>query len=44
MRKRIKLRVVKYSQDFIKYTSRPTSDNWKVFESNLAATDEKKYL
>ena len=32
LRKRIKIRVVKNSQDFIKYTSRPTCVNWKVFE------------
>ena len=42
MRKRIKIRVVKDSQDFIKYTSRPTCINWKVFENNLAAIHEKK--
>ena len=42
MRKRIKIRVVKNSQDFIKYTSRPTCVNWKVFENNLAAIHEKK--
>ena len=42
MRKRIKIRVVKNSQDFIKYTSRPTYVNWKVFENNLAAIHEKK--
>ena len=35
--KRIKIRIVKNSQDFIKYTSRPTCINWKVFENNLAA-------
>ena len=44
LRKRIKIRVVKNSQDFIKYTSRPTCVNWKVFENNLAAIHEKKYL
>ena len=43
LRKRIKIRVVKNSQDFIKYTSGPTCVNWKVFESNLAAIHEKKY-
>ena len=32
--KRIKIRIVKNSQDFIKYTSRPTCVNWKVFENN----------
>ena len=42
LRKRIKIRVVKNSQDFIKYTSRPTYVNWKVFENNLAAIHEKK--
>ena len=42
MRKRIKVRVVKNSQDFIKYTSRPTCVNWKVFENNLAAIHKKK--
>ena len=44
MRKRIKIRVVKNSKDFIKYTSRPTCVNWKVFENNLAAIHEKKIL
>ena len=42
LRKRIKIRVVKNSQDFIKYTSKPTCVNWKVFENNLAAIHEKK--
>ena len=42
LRKIIKIRVVKNSQDFIKYTSRPTCVNWKVFENNLAAIHEKK--
>ena len=42
LRNRIKIRVVKNSQDFIKYTSRPTCVNWKVFENNLAAIHEKK--
>ena len=42
MRKRIKIRVVKNAKDFIKYTSRPTCVNWKVFENNLAAIHEKK--
>ena len=42
MRKRIKTRVVKNSQDYINYTSRPTCVNWKVFENNLAAIHEKK--
>ena len=42
LRKRIKIRVVKNSQDFIKYASRPTCVNWKVFENNLAAIHEKK--
>ena len=43
MRKRVKIRIVKNSQDFIKYTSRPTCVNWKVFENNLAAIHKKKY-
>ena len=42
MRKRIKIRIVKNSKDFIEYTSRPTCVNWKVFENKLAATHEKK--
>ena len=42
LRKRIKIRVVRNSQDVIKYTSRPTYVNWKVLENNLAAIYEKK--
>ena len=42
MRKRIKIRVVSNSQDLIKYTSRPTYVNQKVFQNNLAAIYEKK--
>ena len=42
MRKRIKIRFVKNSQDFIKYTSRPTCVNWKIFENNLAVIHENK--
>ena len=42
MRKRIKIRVVKNAKDFIKYTSRPTCVNWKVFQDNFAAIHEKK--
>ena len=37
VRKRIKIRIVKNVKDFIKYTSRPTGVNWKVFENNLAS-------
>ena len=44
MRKRIKIRVVKNAKDFIKYTSRPTCVNWKVFENNLAAIHEKIFF
>ena len=44
LRKRIKIRVVKNSQNFVKYTSRPTRVNWKVFENNLAAIHEKNTL
>ena len=43
MRKRVKIRIVKNSKDFIKYTSRPTCVNWKMFENNLFAIHEKKY-
>ena len=42
LRKIIKIRVVKDIQDFIKYTSRPTCVNQKVFENNLAAIHGKK--
>ena len=41
-RKIIKVRVVKNSQDFIKYTSRPACVNWRVFGNNLAAIHENK--
>ena len=44
MRKRIKIRVVKNAEDFIKYKSRPTCVNWKVFENNLAAIHEKNII
>ena len=43
MRKRIKIRIVKNSEDFIKYTSRPTCVIWKKFENYLFAIHEKKY-
>ena len=42
LRNRIRIRVAKNSQDFIKYISRPTCVNRKVFEGNLAAIHEKK--
>ena len=42
LKKNIKIRVAKNSQDFIKYTPRPTCVNWKVFENNLATIHEKK--
>ena len=35
MRKKIKIRIVKNSQDLIKYTPRPTCVNWKVSENNF---------
>ena len=41
MRKRIK-ELLKNGKDFIKYTSRPTCVNWKIFENNLAKIHEKK--
>ena len=37
-----KKRFLKISQDFIKYKSKPTCVNWKVFHNNLAAIHEKK--
>ena len=42
MRERIKIRVAKSSQDFIKYVPRPTCVNQKVFEDKLAVIYEKK--
>ena len=42
MRKRIKIRIIKNAKDFIKYTSKPTCVNWKVFENNLATIHKKK--
>ena len=42
MKKRVKIIVLKNSQDFIKYISRPTCVNWKVFENNLTAIHENK--
>ena len=42
VKKRMKIRVVKNSQDFVKYTSIPTCVNWKVFENNLVGIHEKK--
>ena len=42
MKKENKNKGCKNSQGFIKYTSRPTCGNWKVFENNLAAIHEKK--
>ena len=42
MGKRIKIRIVKNSQDFMNYTSKPTCVNWIKFENNLFAIHEKK--
>ena len=42
MRKRIKIRIVKNSQDVIKYISKPTCVNWIKIESNFFAIHEKK--
>ena len=45
MRKRIKIRIVKNSQDFIKYASKSRCLNWIIFENNsLATIHEKKIL
>ena len=42
MRKILKIKIVKNSKDFIKYTSKPTYVNWKKFENNLFAIHEKE--
>ena len=42
MRKRIKVRVVRNSQDFIKYTWRATCVNLEVSKNNVAAILEQK--
>ena len=42
LKNRTKIRLVKNSQDFTKYTSRPTRLNWKVFENSLTAIHGKK--
>ena len=42
--KRIKIRIVKKSNDFIKYTSKPTCINWKTCENNAFAIHEKKKI
>ena len=42
MGKIIKIRIVKNSQDFIKYTSKPTCVNWRKFVNNLFAIHEKE--
>ena len=42
IRQIIKIRVVKNAKYFIRYTSRPSCVNWKIFENNLAAIHEKK--
>ena len=40
----MKIRIVKNSQDFIKYTSKPTCVNWKIFQNNLAEIHEKNIV
>ena len=42
MRKILKIKIVKNSKDFIKYTSKPTYVNWKKIENNLFAIHEKE--
>ena len=42
LRKEINVRVVRNSQDIIKYISRPRCVNWKVYEDNFAAIHEEK--
>ena len=43
MRKGIKIRIVENSQDFSKYTSKPTCVNWIKFKNNLFAIAKRKY-
>ena len=42
MRKRVNIRIVKYSKDFIKYTSKPTCVSWNIYDKKLVAIREKK--
>ena len=42
MRKRIKLRIIKTSKDFLKYASRAAYINHDIFGENLVAIHEKK--
>ena len=42
MRKRVKIRVVKNEKDAIKYTSKPTYVNHKIYGEKLVAIHEKK--
>ena len=44
MRKRIKIRIVKISQHFIKYTPKSTCANWIKFENNLFAIHGKQNI
>ena len=44
MRKKIKIRTEKNSQDFVSHITRPTCVNWKVFENNLAAKKRKENI
>ena len=44
MKKRIKIRIIKKEKDFIKYDSRPTYINHKIFGKRLVAIHEKKEL
>ena len=42
MRKRMKIRIIKTSKDFLKYGSRPTYINQDMFGKNLVAIHEEK--
>ena len=42
MRKRIKIRIIKNEEDFIKYASRTTYINHNIFGKRLVAIHEKK--
>ena len=44
LRKRIKVRILNNEKDFLKYTSRPSHINHKIFDKNCAAIHEIKQV
>ena len=42
MRKRVKIQIVKNSNDFVKYTSKHTCVSWNPCDKKLAAIHQKK--